>query len=61
MGILISLFLGRNLSKLAIIYNTDKYGSHYYTPHYQKYFKKFKYKNIKLLEIGVGGYESPMY
>jgi len=58
-GILISIFFGRNLSKLAIIYNTDKYGSHYYTPNYQKHFKKLKYKKIKLLEIGVGGYKSP--
>ena len=58
-GVLIGLILGRDLSKLAIIYDTDKYGSHYYTPHYKKYFRKFKYKKIKLLEIGVGGYEFP--
>ncbi|MEE9406676.1 MAG: class I SAM-dependent methyltransferase [Polaribacter sp.] len=58
-GFFIGFLWGRNLSKLAVIYNTDKYGTHYYTPNYQKYFKQFKYKKIKLLEIGVGGYNSP--
>jgi len=58
-GLFVGLFFGKNLTKLAIIYNTDKWGSHYYTPHYQKHFKTFKYKKIKLLEIGVGGYDLP--
>ena len=48
-----------NLSKMALIHKTDKYGYHFYTPHYQKHFEKFKFKKIKLLEIGVGGYENP--
>lgn len=48
-----------NLNKLALIHKTDKYGYHFYTPHYHEHFKKFKYKKIKLLEIGVGGYENP--
>lgn len=26
---------------------------------YQKYFKKFRFKSITFLEIGVGGYEDP--
>lgn|SRR5690606_26500720 len=51
--------LGFNLTRLAKIYSTDKHGTHFYTPHYQAHFKKFKYKRIKLLEIGVGGYENP--
>ncbi|RLD25696.1 MAG: class I SAM-dependent methyltransferase, partial [Bacteroidetes bacterium] len=53
------LFSG-NLTKLAIIHKTDKYGYHFYTPHYQKHFRHFKYKRIKLLEIGVGGYNEPL-
>lgn len=60
---LVSLFLsipfGRNLSMLARIYGTDKIGEHHYTEHYQNHLKKFKYKNVNLLEIGVGGYENP--
>ena len=46
-----------NLNKLAIKYNSDKYGSHYYTPIYQKYMEAKKNKNINLFEIGVGGLE----
>ncbi len=46
-----------NLSKLAKFYATDKWGRHSYTPHYQFFLRKFKFKRIKLLEIGVGGYE----
>ena len=54
-----TIFYGRNLNKLAEIYKTDKYGSHFYTQHYQKHFSKFKYRRINLLEIGVGGYAKP--
>lgn len=48
-----------NLSKMAIIHKTDKYGYHFYTPHYQNHFKKYKFKNNNILEVGVGGYEDP--
>ena len=58
-GFFIGLFFGRSLTKLAQIYNTDKWGTHFYTPHYQRHFSKFKYKSIRLLEIGVGGYDDP--
>jgi len=46
-----------NLNQLALIYNTDKWGRHWYTQHYQRYFQPFKYKRLNLLEIGVGGYD----
>ena len=52
---------GRNLTKLGYIYKTDKVGSHFYTSHYQTHLKRFKYKRINLLEIGVGGYKDPYY
>lgn len=45
------------LTKLAIKYGTDKWGSkHHYTPHYYKLFQnKAKRKRVKkVLEIGVG-------
>lgn len=54
-----TIFYGNNLNKLATIYRTDKYGSHFYTQHYQRHFRKFKYRRINLLEIGVGGYKKP--
>ncbi len=54
-----SIGKGANLTSLAKIYGTDKWGRHYYTPHYQQHFQIFEFKKINLLEIGVGGYESP--
>lgn len=48
-----------NLNKLAVIHKTDKFGGHYYTPHYQHFFRKFKFKKMNVLEIGVGGYDDP--
>ena len=48
-----------DLNKLARIYNTDKWGTHSYTPIYQKHFKNHKFKRVNLLEIGVGGYNNP--
>lgn len=47
------------LDSLAIKYETDKYNGHWYTPHYDFHFKKLRNKKINLVEIGVGGYDSP--
>ena len=51
--------IGLDLNKLGIIYGTDKIAGHSYTKHYMRHLKKFKYKKINLLEIGVGGYKNP--
>ncbi|MFV8279923.1 CmcI family methyltransferase [Christiangramia marina] len=56
---LLSLFYFRNLSKMALIHKTDKFGTHFYTPHYQRHFRKYRFKKINLFEIGVGGYDNP--
>lgn len=50
-----------DLNFLAKVYKTDKLGDHFYTPHYSTHFKKFRRKKINLLEIGVGGYENPIF
>ena len=47
----------KNLTKLAIKYNTDKHGVHFYTKIYQKYMLPKSDIEVKLLEIGVGGYD----
>ena len=47
-----ALFFPFNLSKIARIHKTDKFGFHFYTPHYQNHFKKFKFKRNTILEIG---------
>ncbi len=49
------------LNTLASIYGSDKWGGHFYTTHYHEHFRKLRYKKLKILEIGVGGYEDPHY
>ena len=44
------------LDKLALKYNSDKYGEHFYTKIYEKFMSKKKNENINLFEIGIGGY-----
>jgi hypothetical protein len=56
---ILSIPFGYNLNMLARIYKSDKWGKHYYTKHYSEHFRKFKFKRIKLFEIGVGGYHNP--
>lgn len=51
----------RDLTGLAIIFGSDKWGRHSYTPHYKQHFRKFRRKKVKILEIGVGGNESKIY
>jgi hypothetical protein len=48
-----------NLTEIARKYNTDKATGHSYTPHYDFHFSHLREKEIKLLEIGVGGYSNP--
>jgi hypothetical protein len=50
-----------NLSQLASYFQTDKWGRHWYTQHYQRYFQPLQKKRLNLLEIGVGGYQDARY
>lgn len=53
-------WLHRNdLNRLAGVFKTDKWGSHWYTQHYDRYFRPIRLKRLNVLEIGVGGYEDP--
>jgi hypothetical protein len=47
-----------DLNSLALLFHADKWGSHWYTRHYQRYFQSLKHKRLNVLEIGVGGYEN---
>ena len=47
-----------DLNRLALLFRTDKWGRHWYTQHYQRYFQPLKGKRLNVLEIGVGGYEN---
>jgi hypothetical protein len=46
------------LTRAAIRAGSDKYGGHLYTPIYHQLFAGLREAPLKLLEIGVGGYES---
>lgn len=46
----------RNLTELAQLFKTDKWGRHRYTVHYERHLKFLKRRSFALLEIGIGGY-----
>ena len=54
------LSAGTQLQKLARIYGTDKGMGHQFMRHYQHHLRSFKWKRMRMLEIGVGGYEDPL-
>lgn len=56
--VVLSLF-GRDLRALARLAQTDKWGLHCYAQHYQHHFSPLRRKVLNLLEIGVGGHDSP--
>jgi hypothetical protein len=45
------------LTRIAIKHGTDKWGPHFYTPVYHNLFSHLRDRPLRLLEIGVGGYE----
>ncbi|MFN3525702.1 MAG: class I SAM-dependent methyltransferase, partial [Paracoccus sp. (in: a-proteobacteria)] len=47
------------LTRLAILHGTDKFGMHDYTPVYHAHFAALRDRPLRLLEIGVGGYDNP--
>lgn len=53
-------FIYRNdLSKLALIYGSDKQGGHCYAQHFQRHFEALRREKLNILEIGIGGYADP--
>lgn len=47
-----------SLDALAAQYGSDKWGAlHFYTPHYERHFAPLRHEPVKILEIGIGGYE----
>jgi hypothetical protein len=57
--VLLSWWCPNDLNRLAMIFGTDKWGCHWYTQHYDRYFSSVRSKKLNVLEIGVGGYERP--
>ncbi|MFY1635236.1 hypothetical protein ACN27F_18495 [Solwaraspora sp. WMMB335] len=58
---LIAPTVRRNLTMLARIYDTDKARGHGYAALYERHLGPLRDRPITLLEIGVGGYESPTW
>jgi hypothetical protein len=56
---LLSTLFSYDLTRLATLHQSDKWGCHWYTQHYQPLFEKRRMQKLKVLEIGVGGYERP--
>ncbi len=46
-----------DLTLLSAKFKTDKWGGHWYTPHYHRHFQHLRLKRFSMLEIGIGGYE----
>ena len=46
---------------LAVIYWSDKAGEHGYTQAYQRHFRSLRRRPLTMLEIGIGGYDSPSW
>lgn len=49
----------RDVTELAVRFGSDKWGGRWYTPHYQRYFEPYREQPVKILELGIGGYDSP--
>lgn len=49
-----------DLNKLATIHGTDKWNDHWYTQHYQHHFTPWRTRSLRILEIGIGGYDNPL-
>ena len=54
------IFYPTSLLKIAECVGGDKLCSHNYIPIYEKYFKNIRNRKLKILEIGIGGYENPL-
>jgi demethylmacrocin O-methyltransferase len=51
------LLFGSNLDLLAWANATDKNTTHRYTQHYARHLAPFRKRRVKVLEIGIGGYD----
>ncbi|MEU9336285.1 class I SAM-dependent methyltransferase [Streptomyces sp. NPDC048290] len=50
-----------DLGALSVAYGSDKWASfHWYTAHYQKEFAPYRDEPVRLLEIGIGGFDGQL-
>ncbi|MFI6026217.1 class I SAM-dependent methyltransferase [Amycolatopsis magusensis] len=49
-----------DLGELAVRYGSDKWGGlHWFARRYEEHFRRFRGEPVRLLEIGIGGYQDP--
>lgn len=48
-----------DLAELSLRTGSDKWGLHYYTPHYARHFEPLRDRPLTILELGIGGYANP--
>ncbi len=48
-----------SLAELATKHGTDKWNGHWYAQHYDRYFAHLREREVRVLEIGIGGYLDP--
>jgi hypothetical protein len=49
-----------SLDSLAVAFESDKWGDlHWYTQHYERHFARLRDEPVRVLEIGIGGYDDP--
>ncbi|MBO3741360.1 class I SAM-dependent methyltransferase [Actinoplanes flavus] len=49
-----------DLGELSVRHGTDKWGTwHWYTPHYERHLRGMRGEPVRILEIGIGGYNNP--
>ena len=50
---------GADLAALARLFGSDKWGDNLYTDHYERHLAPYRDRRVRLLEIGIGGFEDP--
>ncbi|MET9935158.1 MULTISPECIES: class I SAM-dependent methyltransferase [unclassified Streptomyces] len=48
-----------DLADLSLRNGSDKWGLHYYTPHYERHFAPLRDRPLTIVELGIGGYGDP--
>jgi hypothetical protein len=48
-----------DLKTIASFHGADKWNSHWYAQHYERHFTRWRSRPLRLLEIGIGGFEGP--
>ena len=54
------ILFGSNLNMLSMVNSCDKNTNHRYIQHYTKHFSAYRTNPVKLLEIGIGGFDENM-